>query len=116
MKLIGSEKQIAWAEDIKKEWRERAKVISERINAKPVKITRKTKDPLSGQETEITIEQSDITEAQKNVIGKAQKCFEDKDNPTRYINEKPDHLRDLVAKIERALETETDAKFWIERR
>ena len=115
-KLQGTEKQVKWAEDIRNEWAERVKVISERIDAKPVKVTRTTKDPLSGQEVTQVIEQSNITETQKSIIGKAQKCFEDKGNPTRHINENPEHLKALIARIEDALENEKDAVYWIERR
>ena len=100
-KLQGTEKQVKLAGDIRSEWAENIRILEERITVELTRTKRQAKKP--------------ITEEQKKVIRKAQEFFS-KDNPTGRINGKPGHLRDLVAKIERAMEDEGDATYWIERR
>lgn len=119
MKLTGSEKQVLWAEEIRKEWATLLEDVKVGLDTEMVKSTRIVKDPLSGTEKKVEVEQSNITEKTKRAIRLAQSSFDPVERFSRKDLTLPNYKEELLALIkavEDALREETSAVYWIARR
>ena len=113
--LQGSEKQIAWAEDIRKEWEEVIKTLASDTLITDYTETRTTKDPLTGQEHTTEVAGTKVDAKMQKALEKAARVFEKEDLAKRTA---PHHSirMELAEKIRKAIVEETEAKFWIDHR
>jgi hypothetical protein len=138
MKLTGTEKQVAWAEDIRKKYQMMMAKLdeAEKIMRDTTMTEEKVVDPIFGQEHTVKYYASKMTddliawipqncpfspEPEKMVghakdiswVGEREKQYEGP-NAGRFAQ--ADYYKETRENIEKALNTESSSKFWIENR
>ena len=126
--LQGSEKQIAWANEIKTGWESIALIIKKAAETK-ADLSKKIviyKDPLSGVEQTIERYLFETTAEQKSAISTAGINFLTKTERDDLVSlsgsyddvrlRESERLLQLHKKITDALENELDCTYWIHRR
>ena len=138
-KLTGTEKQIAWAEDIRAKYQETLAVLRDAVvvyrDLTQVEVV--DHDPLFGDETRLVYTKT-LTPAQEGAIATATRWAPgyDRDRPGKagswvidreraliaagadHTNRRAvgDRIEATVTNLETALNTETSAKYWIDHR
>ena len=110
-RLTGTEKQVMWAEDIRKEWQERVEILKDDALIIDYTEVRVTKDPLSGTEKTTEVKGTRVDPKMQSALTKSARCFEEDFTAKTLASYKI--KSSLVEKIEKALEEKTEATFWI---
>lgn len=138
-KLTGTEKQVAWAEDIRARYQKTLATLRAAVEVYRdlTQVEEVDHDPILGDETRLVYTRT-LTPAQQGAIATATRWAPgyDRDRPGKAGSWVIDRERALIAagadhtnrravgdrieatadNLEAALNTETDAKYWIDRR
>lgn len=134
--LIGTEKQVAWAQDIRDGYLKRAEELKEAEDVLRDLTVKEivAEDPLRGQKRTMKRYARELTSGQQATIySVSQFCPREGSDQAPEITWKAnrakeiggehagrlaeaDYIAMLIASIEKAVETETDAKYWINNR
>lgn len=113
--LKGSEKQIAWAEEIRNGWTAKLETLKEIEKREDTIEEEKSIDPLSGTEHTFTKSHFPLSTEENIALEESARYFTDKKIITVSGTNKKG-IQDLIGTIETAIESEEDATFWINRR
>lgn len=114
-KLTGSEKQVAWAEDIRNSWIKKLDVLKEIEKRDDVVEEIKTVNPLDNSEHISTRKHFPLSVEENIVLEEATRKFTDK-KILVVSGEQKEELAKLLQTIKDAANNENKASFWIERR
>lgn len=116
IKLQGSEKQIAWAEDIRADWQRRLEVAKQVLKNGDIYLIGDHQN--AGQLRRFRYFYQDITDTDKSLEVQILQAYNHSDGKDRVAKKQAsiDVTKAAIKAVEEKIETEDQASWWIEHR